>query len=270
MYYVYVLARPNGKPFYVGKGKNDRLFAHEREARSECRCHKCNVIRKIWRTGKQVQRFTVLTTEDEAEAYAYERELIALYGRDTLCNQTNGGEGGASIGRAISDETRAKLSQKLKGRKNIWPLTDAGRARIAEASRRRKGMPGKPHSEETKAKMRAAHKGKAYRGRGFTASEETRQKMREALKGRPHPWHAGKPHSEETKAKMRASAPKGPRPERRKDYGVTYVLTGPDGVTHITSDFPAFCAEHGLRYYAFRRILLQGGRYKGWRARRQD
>jgi hypothetical protein len=32
-HYVYVLRRPNGRPFYVGKGYGDRVFQHENEAR---------------------------------------------------------------------------------------------------------------------------------------------------------------------------------------------------------------------------------------------
>jgi hypothetical protein len=41
-YYVYVLARPDGTPFYVGKGKNGRIFEHDKEARSGHKCHKCD------------------------------------------------------------------------------------------------------------------------------------------------------------------------------------------------------------------------------------
>lgn len=33
MYYVYMLARPNGTPFYVGKGTGTRVFGHELEAK---------------------------------------------------------------------------------------------------------------------------------------------------------------------------------------------------------------------------------------------
>jgi hypothetical protein len=108
-FYVYILARPNGKPFYVGKGTNDRILAHEQEAKRGHKCHKCNVIRKIWKMGGVVQRYTVFTTPDEAEAYAYEIELIALYGLDTLANATHGGKGG-SKGGTHSAEARAKIS----------------------------------------------------------------------------------------------------------------------------------------------------------------
>src|SRR3546814_18629440 len=55
-FYVYVLYRPDGRPFYVGKGQNRRALEHEAEARrahpfGESNPFKCNVIRKIIRKG---------------------------------------------------------------------------------------------------------------------------------------------------------------------------------------------------------------------------
>lgn len=114
-FYVYILARPNGTPFYIGKGSGRRLFDHDTEARSGHKCYKCNVIRKIWRSGSEVQRYTVFTTDDEDEAYAYEAELIALHGRANLTNGTDGGIGGR--GCVTSPEVRA-LRREL--RKANW------------------------------------------------------------------------------------------------------------------------------------------------------
>lgn len=58
-YYVYVLCRPGGQPFYIGKGLNRRALEHEAEARrhhpiGETNPFKCNVIRKIIRDGREV------------------------------------------------------------------------------------------------------------------------------------------------------------------------------------------------------------------------
>lgn len=92
-YYVYILSRPNGKPFYVGKGKGRRISHHEKEARTDCDCRKCRVIRKIWRNGGEVMRHIVFNTELEEEAFAYEAEMIALFGRKSLTNLTDGGDG---------------------------------------------------------------------------------------------------------------------------------------------------------------------------------
>jgi hypothetical protein len=92
-FYVYILARPNDKPFYVGKGCGNRVMVHDTEARSGCDCRKCQVIRDIWKKGGKVHRYIVFTTDNELEALAYERETIALHGRDNLCNQSDGGHG---------------------------------------------------------------------------------------------------------------------------------------------------------------------------------
>ncbi len=112
-FYVYVLARPNGTPFYVGKGNGRRLRDHMCEARRACQCQKCRTIRKVWRQGGEVVGSIVFRTDDEQEAFDHERALIAQYGRQTLCNQTDGGEGPA--GAIHSGETRQKrsIAQKI-------------------------------------------------------------------------------------------------------------------------------------------------------------
>jgi hypothetical protein len=128
-FYVYVLCRPNGKPFYVGKGTGRRVFDHDTEARSGHDCYKCRVIRKIWRSNGEIQRYTVFTTDDEQEAYAYERELIALHGRKNLTNGTDGGEGAGS--RVV---TAAERALRREYRKAMWQDPEY-RARMTAQSR---------------------------------------------------------------------------------------------------------------------------------------
>ena len=127
-FYVYVLCRPNGKPFYVGKGSGRRIFDHDAEARRDCACYKCRVIRKIWRNGGEIVRYTVFTTDDEDTAYAYEAELIAMHGRSNLTNGTDGGIGGR--GATPSPEVRALHSEL---RKANW-ADPAYRARMTAMS----------------------------------------------------------------------------------------------------------------------------------------
>lgn len=143
-FYVYVLARPNGKPFYVGKGTGKRIFKHDYEARNGCPCHKCNIIRKVWRQGGEVQRYIMLETADEQEAFAYEIELIAMYGLPTLANRTAGGEGPSNP----KDSTRAKMRAAKQGREHT-----------PEMRARRMGMgKGRKQSPEWIAKRVAARK----------------------------------------------------------------------------------------------------------------
>lgn len=181
MFYVYVLARPSGKPFYVGKGKDARVFYHEQEARSGHKCHKCNVIRKIWRNGGEVQRYTVFTTDDEQEAFKYEKELIALYGRSNLCNQTDGGEGSsnypeearakksASLKKALSDpERKAKMVEHIKRQ---WQDPKARAKRINSIKQR-------SQDPKVRAKRSASQKQRRA-GEGPEASDKQRLLLRD-------------------------------------------------------------------------------------------
>jgi hypothetical protein len=116
-FYVYLLFRPNGVPFYVGKGIGRRVFNHEAEARNTSnKTHKLNVIRAIIKSGGTIGYSIPRVFDDEAEAHAYEVELINTFGRHDLkrgplTNQTDGGEG--VIG--LSDETRLKKAANLGG-----------------------------------------------------------------------------------------------------------------------------------------------------------
>jgi hypothetical protein len=192
-FYVYTLARPDDRIFYVGKGKGRRVFTHDAEARGGHRCHKCNIIRKIWKHGGQVKRYIVFTTNNEAEAFAYECELIASFKPGTLANQTEGGQGMSNP----SAEVRAKLSASRKAtwsdpeyrglarnrevfsdpellaRRNasikVAHTTPEARARASDASKRGKSIPG--YRERQSAAAKASQ-----------ASPEYRARMSEALK----------------------------------------------------------------------------------------
>jgi hypothetical protein len=189
-FYVYILSRPDGSPFYVGKGSRYRIYAHDYEAKRGHDCHKCRVIRKIWRQGKEYGRTIVFTSEDEQEAFAYERELIALYGRATLTNSTDGGEGMSgcpvNLGRVQPPEERAMRSIAQQGRVQ----SDEAREKIRQATLGNKRAQGAVRSAETREKLRITSHERAV-------SEETRRRMSEAQKG--------KKQSPATQAKRSAS-----------------------------------------------------------------
>ena len=98
----------------------------------------------------------------------------------------------------------------IRGRK----LSEETKAKISAA---RKGKKGKPHSEESKAKISAANKGKKGKplseehkakisaaNKGKPLSEETKAKLSASLKDNI-PWNKGRKLSEEHKAKLSAS-----------------------------------------------------------------
>lgn len=150
-FYVYALARPikkDWKIFYIGKGTKRRVFRHELEARRGCICWKCRTIRKAWREGGEIQRYILLTTEDEQEAFDYEKEMIALHGRGNLCNQTDGGEG--SSGWKATEEDKKKRSEVNRRTHKADPTI---RARIREAQRLRFADPAARAKQSTLLKQ---------------------------------------------------------------------------------------------------------------------
>lgn len=90
LWYVYHLCHPDGRTFYVGKGKGLRMYDHAREARSGIKSHKCNIIRKLWRNGKDVAYCVVFVTPVEQEAYRFEYDEMQRIGMRNLSNISNG------------------------------------------------------------------------------------------------------------------------------------------------------------------------------------
>lgn len=197
-HYVYTLAYPDGKVFYVGKGKNGRIHEHEYQARRGFRSHKCSIIRKIWSEGGEVLKTKRATFEKHEEAIQYEIALIFFM--DGLVNQTYGGEGRA--GYIVSEETRQKIGNKNKGR----PSPTKGKPKWTEEEKQAISDRLKGHavSEETRQKNGQARKGKATWMKGKTHTEETRRILSEKGKGRipPNKGKPGRPHTEEHKRHM--------------------------------------------------------------------
>lgn len=96
MFYVYWLIDPRtNKPFYVGKGKGDRIRSHEQDAKRGVESPKCSRIREIWGEGHQVKREEVQSFYEEKAAFAFEKKLIDEIGIDNLTNILAGASGGS-------------------------------------------------------------------------------------------------------------------------------------------------------------------------------
>ena len=131
--YVYAYLRPDGSPYYIGKGKNGRAFFKSKQ-------HKIAV-------PKDKSRIVFLETNlSDIGALALERRYIKWYGRKDngtgiLRNLTDGGEG--TTGRIHSNETRKKLSEMKKGKHHSYET----RKKMSE-SRKRENL-----SQETRKKL---------------------------------------------------------------------------------------------------------------------
>ena len=204
-YYVYVLYRDTGEPFYVGKGRRDRWLHHEREAR-KIDTHRSRLIRKILKKLGEVPKRKVLENLTNEQAITLERSLIASIGREPhgpLINQTRGGDGLVDA----PAEVYARIGQKNRLAWAAKPLEERQRIIVRLQSNRKPPTPesiekcaaklrGQRRSLEARAKMSAAKKGKpghpmsvelrerlAIRN-SYKRSSETRQKMRLAKLGK--------------------------------------------------------------------------------------
>jgi hypothetical protein len=91
-YYVYILSDPDtNKPFYVGKGKGNRLFAHVNDSLNEpTENDKLQQIRDIIARGQDVKFEVLRHGMTEAEAFEVEAAIIDYIGIPILANKAIG------------------------------------------------------------------------------------------------------------------------------------------------------------------------------------
>jgi len=211
-FYIYVLFRETGVPFYVGKGKGNRWLHHERKTPRRP-SHKDAIIRKMLAAGHEIPKVILHANLTEDVAFAYEMALIAAIGRVSkglgpLTNQTDGGEGvsgwkvtperlasmaAIKLGTKHSPEIRAKIGAAHRGKK----YTPEQRARISAAKT------GHKHSAEVRANMSRGKLGNKNT-LGYKHSAETRAKLSIARLGNKN--SVGRKLSAETIAKRTASS----------------------------------------------------------------
>ena len=177
-YYTYAYLREDKTPYYIGKGKENRIYSKQKNIKPP----------------KDKSRILYLKQNlTEEEAFKHEIYMIDVFGRKDLGtgilhNRTDGGEGSSGCipseetkrklsevnkGRIVSEETRKKISETSKGK----TLSEEHIKKISEANK------GHAVSEETKRKLSEAHKGN-------TLSEEHKRKLSEVRKGRKW-WNDG-------------------------------------------------------------------------------
>ena len=221
-FYVYLYKYPSGLPFYVGLGTGKRWRIHLYKAQTgskDYNTYKQNIIKKIFAQGQEPIIEKIVDGVDRELAALVEQEAIDKYKRRSegglLVNMTNGGDGifvlddemeqrrRASLraaecstrfkkgvpsknkGVSMSEETREKCRQASLGNKNALGTkhTDQARANMSAAHKGRVGpMKGKKHSLESIEKMRLANTGKVSKKKGRLLTEEQRAKMVELIR----------------------------------------------------------------------------------------
>jgi len=238
MYYVYELIDPRvNLPFYVGKGKNDRIYFHLSEksrARSDNQ-RKFNKIQKIRERGYEPEIKILKYFDNEDDAYLYEESLIKQYGR--IRHDENG------ILTNICDSSRPP---KLKGKTyqeiygdNWEEQVEKRRTLQIEAG----GYGPKKHTKETKRKISEKVAGKNNPSYGVPCSKERKRKISD-------------------KAKQRYS--NGFIPPSAK----TWKLISPEGKEYIIiGELKKFCKLHGISYATMCAAIKYnrtGPRRNGW------
>jgi hypothetical protein len=116
--FIYGNLKFNFEPFYVGKGKGNRI-KHHIWCKKDKNSHKNNKIKKIISSGLFPETLKIYENLNENDAFIKEIETIKIIGRynkDTnsgsLVNLTDGGEGHSGL--IQSEETKIKRVESLK------------------------------------------------------------------------------------------------------------------------------------------------------------
>jgi hypothetical protein len=260
MFYVYVYLDPlypiyseygdlkfDYLPIYIGKGKDNRYKDHLRKTNNPIFSNKI----KCWKR-KQIEPIVLKLHENltEQEAWDLEKKYISSIGRldkgiGPLLNLTDGGDGPAG-----------RVSW-CKGKPTGWVATEEQRAKISAANK------GKVMSPETRAKISAGLKGKPK-------SAEQRAKLSAANKGKSHHPYKGKTGvwSQEQLAKWSESHKKSWTPERRAEYSKR--MTG----RKLTEEHKRKVVEtrlaNGYTHSEETRMRMSQKRKEYWEKKRQD
>ena len=136
-YYTYAYLREDRTPYYIGKGKANRINSS---------LHTINL-------PPEERRIYLKKNLTDEQARKHEIYMISVLGRKDLGigilrNMTDGGEG--CSGRRFSEETKKKLSEKKRGKK----FTEEHKRKLSESAKKRKS------SKKTREKMSILFAGK--------------------------------------------------------------------------------------------------------------
>lgn len=239
MYYVYELIDPRvNLPFYVGKGKDNRVYFHlsEKSRAKSDNQRKFNKIQKIRECGYEPEIKIVKYFDIEEDAYFYEESLIEKYGRIRY------DEGGI-----LTNICESSRPPNLKGRTY-------------------QEMYGDKWEEQIQRRMKTKEERGNYGG-VKNHTEETKKKISEKVAGKNNPSY-GIPCSEERKRKISERAKERFANGFLSPSAKTWKLISPcEKEFIITGKLKDFCKEHNISYATMSAAILYnrtGPRKNGW------
>lgn len=247
---IYKIVNVATEDFYVGSAVKPKRRKWEHWAALKKGTHHCSALQAAWAEfGEDAFEFVVVEeVSDESLLLVEDTYLMQHAGRSHCYNTALSTQEPASATPSVRAKIRASM-QRLYVDKENHPRF------------------GKPHSDETKAKLSVSRKGKAagsehYRY-GQVVSPEVREKIGAAQRGKPKA--AGRTVSEEGRAKIRANIEAGrshkhwvgrPHTEEAKVKLSKAVFVLPDGLM-----FPSLSSvleRYKIKMPTLRRALLSG------------
>ena len=183
-FYTYLHCKPDGYPFYVGKGNGKRAY--------EFRRRNDRHAKTITKYGKSNIQVYIFHCDSESQAFMDEIQQIKQLRSEgfDLVNQTNGGDG--IFGHKRTPEHTAKLLEARKGYKHTdetkkkMSIAAKGKQKT-ESAKKKMSEYAKNRSQEHIKKISASMSLREYNGYGFKkghiVSEETRAKMSARMMG---------------------------------------------------------------------------------------
>tara|TARA_S200002703_G_scaffold123480_1_gene109444 strand:+ start:42 stop:566 length:525 start_codon:yes stop_codon:yes gene_type:complete len=162
MFYTYAYLREDGSPYYIGKGTGRRIDSTN---------HRAPVPPKD-------RRLKLKDNLTEQEAYKHEMYMIGVYGRKDLgtgilINMSDGG--GDDTGYKHSEERKEKISKSLKGR----PKSEEWKAMMREKMKGKNV--GKKRTDEQRRDISERQTGKKNRGWSKEAKRRQSERMKKTF-----------------------------------------------------------------------------------------